>query len=297
MSSRPLDFIDNLRKNIEKLSSFLEELKTDVFAGKRIQRIINFHKIVVVGDIHGDLNSLLKSVKIAHDEGYPDKALLIFLGDYIDRGPMQLESLLYASLLAYENSESTILLRGNHEPHPSLIPYPHDFPSVLSTLYKEWASTVYLRFLEFFEALPLVAVDFDNGLLFMHGGVPVKSYERGGAATLEEYLGGESSDWRDEYTEILWNDPGEHVSSFEPSPRGVGYIWGREVTNYVKSKYGISTIIRGHEPANAGYKLNHGGTVVTIFSRLGFPYYNERACLAVLNLSLQNERLRLECWP
>ena len=38
---------------------------------------------------------------------------------------------------------------------------------------------------------------------------------------------------------------------------------------------------------NGGYKLNHDNTVLTIFSRRGPPYFNEKACIAVLDSTIE----------
>jgi protein phosphatase len=290
-------FIEEVKRNPEKLSVFLEQVIREALPNKRFVAIKGFKKIIVVGDVHGDLDSLVKAIEIARKEGYPDKALLVFLGDYIDRGPKQIECILLVLRLQQVYPESTILLRGNHEPPPLLPPYPHDFPFVLQRLYGAYASVLYIRFLSVFDGLPLATVDYDNRFLFLHGGVPVKNYEKEEIKNLEEYLGGESQNWRPEYTEILWNDPSDYVDLYEPSPRGAGFVWGEKITRYIKEKYGVEKIFRGHEPASTGYKFNHGGRVVTLFSRLGPPYYNEKACVTVIDVTRARKEEKFECWP
>ena len=39
-------------------------------------------------------------------------------------------------------------------------------------------------------------------------------------------------------------------------------------------------IVRGHEPAYSGYKWNHDGRVLTLFSRIGPPYMNPARAVA-----------------
>ncbi|MFX1301640.1 MAG: serine/threonine protein phosphatase, partial [Promethearchaeota archaeon] len=43
--------------------------------------------------------------------------------------------------------------------------------------------------------------------------------------------------------------------------------------------------IRGHEPADVGYKINHDGRVLTLFSRKGEPYFNSQGAFLQLNLA------------
>lgn len=292
-----LRFIKELKRNPENLSVFLDQVLREYLPNKRFVSIMGFKKIIVVGDIHGDIDSLLKAIVIARNEGYPDKSLLVLLGDYVDRGPSQLECFLLVLRLQQLYPESTILLRGNHEPPALLPPYPHDFPFILQRLYGVYASVLYVRFLSIFDALPLAAIDYDNGLLFLHGGVPVKNYGNVEIKSLEEYLGGESPNWKPEYTEILWNDPSDYVELYEPSPRGAGFLWGEKITSFIKEMFGIEKVFRGHEPSSTGYKFYHGGRVITLFSRLGPPYFNEKACVAIVDLSLQKYEVRFECWP
>jgi serine/threonine protein phosphatase 1 len=65
-------------------------------------------RYIAIGDIHGmadQLDALLAQV--------PDDGMLVFLGDYLDRGP-QVPRVL-ARLLALEGERPCVFLRGNHE--------------------------------------------------------------------------------------------------------------------------------------------------------------------------------------
>ncbi len=67
-------------------------------------------RTLAIGDIHGcstALASLLKTIQPAADDQ------VVFLGDYIDRGPASREVI--ETLLAPGRSYSPIFLRGNHE--------------------------------------------------------------------------------------------------------------------------------------------------------------------------------------
>jgi serine/threonine protein phosphatase 1 len=67
-------------------------------------------RTLAIGDIHGcntALTNLLKAVQPSREDQ------IIFLGDYIDRGPSSREVI--ETLLGLQKSCSPIFLRGNHE--------------------------------------------------------------------------------------------------------------------------------------------------------------------------------------
>jgi hypothetical protein len=73
-------------------------------------------RIYAIGDIHGRAD-LLESLLLQIDEDcrlHPSRRpIVVFIGDYIDRGPASREVL--DLLLGYERTKETIFLRGNHE--------------------------------------------------------------------------------------------------------------------------------------------------------------------------------------
>ena len=72
--------------------------------------------IFSIGDIHGCLKQLISlQKKIINTEGFKkDNDLLIYLGDYIDRGPHSKIVINQIINLQKENIKS-IFLMGNHE--------------------------------------------------------------------------------------------------------------------------------------------------------------------------------------
>ena len=69
-----------------------------------------YRRIIAVGDIHGNFTRFQSLWKcLDHD---PEHDLLIFLGDYIDRGSKSSQML---DWLMEHRSERVIVLRGNHE--------------------------------------------------------------------------------------------------------------------------------------------------------------------------------------
>lgn len=66
----------------------------------------------IIGDIHGNLSKLKKLISRIKSEIEPDDTI-IFLGDYIDRGPESYEVIEY--LIDLSSRYKTVFLTGNHE--------------------------------------------------------------------------------------------------------------------------------------------------------------------------------------
>ena len=229
--------------------------------------------MLVVGDLHGDLETLGRILKRAGDRVLERGGLIAFLGDYVDRGPKQLETLLSVLKLKLEYPGNVVALRGNHEPPPRLLPYPHDYPLVLRGMFGPSGDMLYGLSMQVFQLLPHIA-STPNGIVLVHGGITSKPHG------LEE-LADPSPKMLEE---LLWNDPSP-MDGVAPSPRGAGVLFGPDVTETFLAVNGASLVVRSHEPCN-GYRIDHGGRVVTIFSRLGPPYYNKRAGYMLIPLDV-----------
>ncbi len=232
--------------------------------------------LVVVGDLHGDVETLRVILSKVWGLLQEKGAHVVFLGDYIDRGPPQGQAAVLAAVLRLKKAmpDRVILLRGNHEPPPNLEPSPHDFPMALLNLYDRKAPELYQAARELFDTMPY-AVYIKGWALLVHGGIPTESLLH--REDPLEILGAPRDDPMDVIVEILWNDPTESVDFRRPSMRGVGYEWGPKATELAVRKLGVKYIIRAHEAVHTGFKLNHGGRVVTLFSRRGYPYGNPKA--------------------
>lgn len=215
-----------------------------------------------IGDIHGDFNALVALLNATWNlvEG---EGLLVFLGDYIDRGYAQLEVISLLLYLKKMYPEKIILLRGNHEPPSWLIPYPHDYPDILRLRFGSNSKKIYEASLSFFESLPLAALVREGGILSLHGGPPTSifrcstfecAFEIGMEKASEKLL-----------EEVLWSDPVDMDVDYMPSPRGAGILFGTRATEKVLELAKARYIVRGHEPVD-GVEWCHGRRVATVFS-------------------------------
>lgn len=219
--------------------------------------------IVVVGDLHGDAESLGQLLSGPAGQAMVEGGVVVFLGDYVDRGPAQVEVLAAVLALMMERPGSVVALRGNHEPPPWLLPSPHDYPHSLASRFGQRGRELYDLSMELFQRLPHAAFS-GNGLFMVHGGPPSEPRR------LEDLERPERADLED----LLWSDPSP-IRGSAPSPRGAGHLYGPDVSSRFLSDNGLSMIVRSHEPCE-GYRVDHGGRVVTVFSRRGPPYMNSR---------------------
>ncbi len=274
------DFIHVIQKAIETLSRE-NEYSENVTISDKLVYLNPIGEALVIGDLHGDLESLsviLETSKFIDKMMLNKMSTIVFLGDYGDRGSQSPE--LYYSLLALKLAfpEQVIMLRGNHEGPTDLMASPHDLPQHLQRKFKEkWVAT-YQKLQELFNQF-YNSVYVEERYLMVHGGLPSKIHN------LKEIA--QADDLHPEKTileELLWNDPDEGVRGVYSSPRGAGNLFGKTVTEEILTKLNVKILIRGHEPAQDGFKINHGGKILTLFSRKGPPYFNANG--AYLNLPL-----------
>ena len=224
--------------------------------------------VIVVGDIHGDMESLVHILK-AEDMEKADR--IIFLGDYGDRGGGSVEVYYLLLMLKVSVREKVIMLRGNHEgPMPVR---PHDLPSLFTKRYGAKGNTLYKKLKELWVYLPHVVL-VEGRYLLLHGGLP-----RNVASIKDIAYAHETAS--SNFEEILWSDPVEGKGYFH-SLRGAGMLFGENVTDKVLRAVGVKTLIRSHEPCE-GVKVQQQGRILTLFSRKGAPYFNTRAAYLVLD--------------
>ena len=226
---------------------------------------------LVIGDLHGDLESLkfiLKNSDFINKLVSSKEAILIFLGDYGDRGPNSTEIYYIIMKLKLAFPEQVVLLRGNHEGPTDMQASPHDLPYQFQERFKEKWEQAYSRVRELFASL-YNAVIVKGNFLMVHGGLSPNIRSAQDLATAH------TKTHQNEFLEdLLWGDPVETISESAYSPRGAGKIFGKNVTIRVLNKLGVNILVRGHEPCENGFKLNHDGRVLTLFSRKGSPYFN-----------------------
>lgn len=217
--------------------------------------------IVIVGDLHGQLDDLLKIFEL---EGWPsEQKLYLFNGDMVDRGDMDVQLLLtlYALKLVFPNS--VFFNRGNHEQRRMNERY--SFEKNCRELYK--SSIVYELFQCSFIVLPLATL-IDQKVLVIHGGL--SQYPD---VTIEEIKRIKRSDIpknpinraMEIFECLMWSDP-KIDDGLDFNRRGAGILWGPDITHSFINNNKLSMIVRSHEMKQDGFEWAHDNKVLTIFS-------------------------------
>lgn len=275
-------------KAVEKTAFLLQNEKGQVGNLNITNRLVTldpFGEALVIGDLHGDFESLVTILKTSRFTEKMEKtreATIVFLGDYGDRGSKSAEVYYVVLKLKLAFPEQVVLLRGNHEAPAESLGYPHDLPLQLQIRFGEDGKMAYEK-TRALSAYLYNAVFVEDRYLMVHGGVSQK------VRTLQDIAQAQENHGEDVLEDLLWSDPDENVQGVSPSPRGAGKLFGKNVTEKVLSHLNAKVLIRGHEPSGEGFKINHGGKVLTLFSRKGSPYHNRRGAYLQLPLSEKPE--------
>jgi len=240
---------------------------------------------LVVGDLHGDLESLsliLRESQFVQKMEKTKYATLIFLGDYGDRGekPAEVYHLILRLKLAFP--KQVILIRGNHEGPEDLKASPHDLPERFHDKFGGDSLQVYKKTSALWACL-YNGLFVEERFLMVHGGVSPE------VRNLQDI--GQAKDGHNEgvLEDLLWSDPAEGMLGVSLSPRGAGRLFGEDVTEQVLERLKAQVLIRGHEASSTGFKISHGGKILTLFSRKGAPYFNHYGAYLQVPLSQKFE--------
>jgi protein phosphatase len=273
-------------ETVEKTQSVLHKEKGQIGNLTILDCLVKLEasgEALVIGDLHGDLESLtiiLQTSKFIEKMHKTQDSTLIFLGDYGDRGEKSPETYYLILKLKLAFPRQVVLLRGNHEAPTDLLGVPHDLPLRFQDRFGENWTEAYEK-IRALHACLYNAVYVEDRYLILHGGLSPKINSLQDIAHAQE-------NYNEEVLEdILWNDPDEKVPDVSFSPRGAGKLFGKKVTKQVLERLNAKILIRGHEASNMGFKINHSGKVLTLFSRKGAPYSNRYG--AYLQLPLREK--------
>jgi predicted phosphodiesterase len=231
-----------------------------------------------VGDIHGDLKSLVKIVNNFTEERVGS---LIFLGDYVDRGQNSLVVLTYLMSLAIAWPNKIQLLKGNHE--DLRLNDRYGFKEELLRYYPkiDGYKTITEILKRLYDNISLCAITPSNSFC-CHGGIPEKLVEIEDFNKIPKPHSLLFSDPKlsnndyliSIYDEINWNDPVENQKEeFTFSYRGLGMTFNEQAVERFLKLSNCERIIRAHESSRGGFQSIFGGKVLHVFSTE--PYFNK----------------------
>lgn len=213
------------------------------------------NNVIFIGDLHGELPSILSVQK--YIEKYPNH-FFVFLGDYADRGPQQIETINLAMALALLKPERVIMLRGNHESDEIAARY--GFYEVVTCTH---SIDVYRHYLKVFEILP-IAIYSKRNLFACHGGIPEGVIGLGEIQSRNR----KNPDFPDDAIfQMVWNDPQDADFMFRPNFRSSrARCYGQSAFNKFMKDIDAQIMFRAHEVYPNGYQTFFGGRLVSIFS-------------------------------
>ena len=276
---KPADFICALDKAIMVLR--LQRQRQAIVGGLVNGGMLDLRipgKLVLIGDIHGDLKSLFKILDDIDFEKFLNNVnnKIIFLGDYVDRGKDSIGVLYMICYLKQKYPDSVILMRGNHEA-PTEFPFSsHDLQYSILKRYGQYCGRLiyYNKVLTFFKLLTLATV-IEKQLLMVHGGLPTRDVElitdfrKSISTAQDDHIRNSMME------EILWNDPWSSSSGNKDwtySRRGFGRLFGPEISKKWLKLSETKVVVRGHQPCQS-FKIDHEGMIMTLFSSKE-PYPN-----------------------
>lgn len=240
------------KKTFEKIEKVLSE-EPKLIEIKKPTFHTQAKKIIFVGDTHGDLEV---SKKVVKDYLKPGN-IIVFLGDYVDRGPFSRENLDFLLETKIKNPEKIYILQGNHEGHRILPFSPADFWQNLNKEeYQIYTSVV--------ERFPLIAITKD--IIALHGVLPDLKITRPGLAKEINKIKLGSQEWE----QIVWGDfvdqEGEYLGTDTFTGRSQ---FGRDYFSKLMGRFNKKVLIRAHQPAAPQYMFDD--RCLTIFTSSAYP--------------------------
>jgi serine/threonine-protein phosphatase PP1 catalytic subunit len=233
---------NNITKETAKKELSLLLPKNDsIFESEPAVLRIDTEPVMIVGDIHGDLQALDFIIRKREEMGCKN---ILFLGDYVDRGPQGTEVLLRLFQMKVEDPEHIFLLRGNHETIEMNLYY---------GFFEEIGSDqgFLLRLSRTYEKMPVAAV-LSRSVFCVHGGI-------NGTGSIDTIT-------KEGAFPYLWNDPTKGPG-FKPSPRGYPVReFGPDIVDGFLTTNNLKRIVRGHTALEKGYRWWFDGNLLSLFS-------------------------------
>lgn len=210
---------------------------------KNLIEIKKADKVIFVGDTHGDI---LTSKKIIKNYLKP-KNKIVFLGDYVDRGPFSKENIDFLIKIKKENPKQIFLLKGNHELYPFFRFSPANFWETLS-------KKDFIKYSKIFEKFPLISIV--KNIIAVHGILPdiktlsdIEKIKPNSKESFQICWG----DFQDKESEYLGLDP------FSGRPQ-----FGKNYFLKVMKQFKKDILIRSHQPNSPLFMFDN--RCLTIFS-------------------------------
>ena len=293
---------DNFVFDIDQIASLTKQCMEIVASQPNILKVSA--PVKVFGDIHGQYIDLMNFFNKwgSPNEG-PNGDIMtndyLFLGDFVDRGNLSLETICLLMALKVKYPDQIHLIRGNHE--DILINSGFGFQNECQgRLHDESENddSLFALINNFFEYLPFAAI-IEDQILCVHGGIgsnvkklsDIEEIKRPfevvhEAQTREQKLA----------MDLLWSDPTDNDEEFGIQPNlqrdsnNLGHIvkYGPDIVKKFLKDNNLSYIIRGHECVLDGFERFAGGLLLTVFSATDYcGRHGNAGAMIVINQHMQ----------
>lgn len=260
---------DDLDRQIEQLKNcqYIKEQEVKALCDKARDILLQESNVqpistpvTVCGDIHGQFYDLIELLKVG---GQCPETNYLFMGDFVDRGFYSVETFLLLLALKVRYPDRITLIRGNHESRQ--ITQVYGFYD--ECLRKYGSVNVWRYCCEIFDYLSLSAL-IDGKIFCVHGGLSpsINTLDRIRVINRKQEVPHDGP-----MCDLMWSDP-EDISGWGLSPRGAGYLFGKDVVAEFNKVNDITLICRAHQLVMDGYKWMFDETLVTVWSAPNYCY-------------------------
>ena len=185
------------------------------------------------------------------------------MGDFVDRGFYSVETFLLLLALKVRHPDRITLIRGNHESRQ--ITQVYGFYD--ECLRKYGSVNVWRLCCEIFDYLPLAAL-VDDQVFCVHGGLSPSIESLDQIKTIDRK---QEVPHDGPMCDLMWSDP-EEMQGWGVSPRGAGFLFGKDKVDEFNHKNNIDLIARAHQLVMEGYKEMFNKSLVTVWSAPNYCY-------------------------
>lgn len=311
-----INYIESIGKNEEDiikkiLDKFNDTIKTEKNAGSgllkdysniseiRLESTICDENIYFIpaenkifyffGDIHGDFNSLIGGLKgiikqfsseKKNNNNEEDEPIIVFMGDYIDRGYKSLQVLLFVLVLKYVFPKNIYLLKGNHD----VLKLDSEKKRLMADCMFDLSDETYFanflhhngysfniqkKFKEVLDIIPtmlLIKHEYLN-VFAGHGAIPKPDVE----VEKDMYHHINNLGCFNENEELLdqirWGDPEAKYDVFMDGSRR--FAFAQIHFDQFIEKFDIDLVVRAHSEHFVGYKWFYDKRLISVFSTGG----------------------------
>ncbi|MHA1648530.1 MAG: metallophosphoesterase family protein [Promethearchaeota archaeon] len=279
--SEPVDLLENYMALISAAKIMLKHKYDTGIYGKIIKDTQTPHwTYYFVGDTHGSFQDTYTMIdyfiKVFQINPY---IKIVFLGDYVDRNPFDLQNLAFIISFWLLFHENVFILRGNHEDSSVCSRYGFSQHLFEKSGSKDRFTPIWDSVNTLFSKLPvgISCLIGEKRILALHGGFPFdvnqgKDYTPINLELIEPQLNcfQEEHFEMDKYSQtILWADPDPDNlpdGGVAPSPRTGRPRFSQQAFQSFMDLNKFDILIRAHQKFTLGYKLLWQNRLISLFS-------------------------------